>query len=298
MKYNRIISLSILLFFYVNSFSMLRDFARTWSEALRELPEFRHMHGLDNIQDRIDDHESNNVKLNDKFVPNFLLIFERQTETQKGVVYTHTSELEKPKSQMQIGQYIDKNGEISFLLPADDPLRENNSFHVALNTYAAIVYKDKQAEQRLCKLVSEGAPLNADFRILTIANLSPGFLRIQRTDKNKQKTIFDFFHRTTPHTQRKEDNYYLLHDGIHPALHEINDTIEDILLLVAQARDERSTTLKQRLTTYNIPDDLIALIQSFDENSPEELAEIQNQREKISQKRKVEENTRQAYTCK
>ena len=71
----------------------------------------------------------------------------------------------------------------------------------------------------------------------------------------------------------------------------ITDSTKDILCTVAQGHDARNTAIETALTAGNLPNgnlpkELIALIKSFDENSPEKLAAIQKIREEIRQERK------------
>lgn len=180
-------------------------------------------------------------------------------------LYIHKRELKEPPSQMEIGLFLDDYG-LEFIIPADDPLRKDISLFVHLNAFVASVYGDKKAKQRLHELAFQGAPLSSCYSMCSVwfiqigPGLEPGFVLIEKRLKTKK--------------------------GILSNLTLNTDSEKDALCAVAQGRDARYTALKTALTTGDLPDTLITLIKSFDENSPEELAKIQKIREKIQQERK------------
>ena len=176
-------------------------------------------------------------------------------------LFVHKRELEKLLSQMKIGVNLDDNG-VKHIIPADDPLRKDNSLLVALNAVVANVDGDKKAERRLHELAFQGAPLQSYYLICKVGftQIGPGFLLIRKRLPKK---------------------------GIFSSLLSLKtDNAKDALCTVAQGRDARNTALETALTAGSLSHDLITLIQSFDENSPEELAKIQKIREKIRQERK------------
>ncbi len=177
-----------------------------------------------------------------------------------GGLFVHKKELDKPMSQMEIGLSLDDDGGTEYVIPANDPLRKDNSLLVALNAVVANVDGDKKAERRLHELAFQGAPLQSYYLICRVGftQIGPGFLLIRKRLPKK---------------------------GIFSSLLSLKtDNAKDALCTVAQGRDARNTALETALTG-NLPDDLITLIKSFDENSPEELAKIQKIREKIRQER-------------
>ena len=176
-------------------------------------------------------------------------------------LHVHKGELEKPLSQMEIGLSLDDDG-VEYIIPEDDPLRKDNSLLVELNTFFASFDGDKKAQRRLHELAFQGAPLSSCYSICSVGfiQIGPGFLLIRKNLKSKK--------------------------GILSSLVLNTDSAKDTLCAAAQGRDARNTALEIALTVGDLPDDLITLIKSFDENSPKELAAIQKIREKIRQERK------------
>ncbi len=172
-------------------------------------------------------------------------IGEKSEEIESDGLFMHKGELEKPMSQMEIGIDLDDDG-VGYMIPADDPLRNDISLLVSLNAFVASIDEDKKAEQRLYELARQGAPLDSCYKISeVITQIGPGFLLIEKRPKK----------------------------GILSSLILDTDKAKDTLCTVAQGRDECTTAL----TARNLP---------FDENSPEELAAIQKIREEIRQERR------------
>ena len=176
-------------------------------------------------------------------------------------LFVHKRELEKPLSQMKIGLSLEDDG-VEYIIPSDDPLREDNSLLVHLNAFVASFDGDKEAKQRLHELALKGAPINSCYSIRRVGFIQIGsrFLLIRKNLKSNK--------------------------GIPSSLALNANSANDALCTIAQGRDARNTALKTALIAGDLPDDLIALIKSFDENSPEELATIQKIRKKIRQEHK------------
>jgi len=184
-------------------------------------------------------------------------------------LYVHKGELEKPLSQMKIGLSLNDDG-VEHIIPADDPLRKDNSLLVALNARVADEFGDPKAIRNLYELASRGEPLSSCYSICRVEpiQIRPEFLLIRKKLGPKKGTL----------------SYNLY---VNLALDINADNSKDALYTVTQGRDARNTALETALTAGGLEDDSITLIKSFDENSPEELAKIQKIRKAIHQERQT-----------
>ncbi len=225
-------------------------------------------------------------------------IFEKGGEGSTGgnQLYVDIKELEKHPSQMKISLDYDRlnckhdsqdcweNSPNDWpgdpVIPANDPLRNDDSLFVNLNTVVTRFLGDKKAKKRLYELTSQGASLSSCY-LISICYASPRkspFLMIEKPLKSEKIPFFD------RKVLRKSKKGIFSDFLIFPYFLIDNDA--DTLCTAAQGRDARNIALKKALNAGGLLlPDLITLIQSFDENSPEELAEIQKIREKIYQER-------------
>ena len=186
-----------------------------------------------------------------------------RTEIGSGGLYVHEDELSKPVSEMKIGLTVDDNpSQVRNIISSSDRLRKDNSLLMALNVYGARRSGGKEAVRRLYKFAFQGFPLSSHYSICSVGFLwfGSGFLCIRKSAP--KKCIFDLLG------------------------YSATDGTKDAICAVAQGRDARYAVLSQMLDSGGLPVDLIRLIiEDFDENSPEELKTIKEEREKIRRER-------------
>ena len=182
-----------------------------------------------------------------------------------GGIYLSHEELEKRRPQrMRFGLDLDDDSRVTHIIPDNDPLHDDDSLLVKLNTFVAIADRNKKAEKMLCELASQGAPLSSCYSTTKMGfGARPKYLLIQK--KQSIEGTFSSSFTTKAHKA---------------------DGVKNVICAVAQDRNARNSALNIALTGADFPEVLIDLTKSFDENSPAELKKVQQSSKEIHQKRR------------